>query len=173
VFLWVAHPYIKGFETTYECKNQKFLDHMGSGGKESTFVDDGTGEIFKGEDGQPGPRMMEMTTFWIGLSTNTKRLDFGWETSDFQGLIYAWDSYDKEKMAVSTNFRKREELPDVVFDGKPRPVFEKKKKRKRKAAVVQEPVVVVEAKKVKVDEPRADEPMEEKSAMDIDVGVKT
>jgi poly(A) polymerase Pap1 len=83
------------------------VDHIGSGGKESEYVDDGTSKLPEvGEDGKT-TISMEMTTFYIGLVTSTKKLDFGWEINDFTNLVHQWDSYDVENMALSVNFLRR------------------------------------------------------------------
>jgi hypothetical protein len=71
----------------------------------------------------------------------------------------------------------RDQLPDNVYDGKPRPVFEKKKKRKRKAPVVveetpEEPTVVVDADSegsVKKVKSTSAEPILEEPIVDVEM----
>jgi poly(A) polymerase Pap1 len=110
------------------------VNWVGSGGLVEKYVDDGTPGPEPDADGKT-TLTLEITTFYIGLVCNSKRLDFGWEIQDFEGLIHQWDSYDEEKMWLSLNFTKRNDLPDNVYDGNPRPP-NRKRKKKQKVVIV-------------------------------------
>lgn len=139
--LWLAHPYIKGFEAAMECRNQAEADLVANGGKLPT-VDSDRPELPDGDS----PIVVQMTSFYVGLKTNSKKLDIGWPVNDFTAMVQSWDSYDASAMHISVTYLKRyslwywsvfyvrhysKDLPEELFEGKPRPV--KKKSRKRKS----------------------------------------
>lgn len=98
----LAHPFIKGFDSTIE-------------------TEDNSDE--KEEDSEPKKRTIYQTTFYIGLqiepkpsgSSEPRRLDITWPTREFIMLCKGWDQFEESDMGIAVKYLKSNLLPSEVF----------------------------------------------------------
>jgi poly(A) polymerase len=103
--LEVAHPYIKGYDRTFECatEKQRINAHHGN------FLEfDNLEEQVDTSEKFEVPVKVCTTTFYVGLrvsarnpASNSKReLDFSYPKQEFQKLLESWDLFDLEHMGT-------------------------------------------------------------------------
>lgn len=112
---------------------------------EATTNDNGnaTATVTEGGDDaaateKPVFRTVHTTTFYIGLmiqpraanSTQPRKLDITWPTSEFSKMVKAWDKFDEKCMAIVIQYIKASTLPPDVFEGD-----EPKRKRSKSVRV--------------------------------------
>jgi len=120
----LAHPFIKGFEKCVECNNQTEADNVANG--IPLAAEDTRSALKTGDE----PIAVHMTSLYVGLKINSKKLDIAWPCNDYLAMVRNWDLYDATKMNISLTYLKSKDLPDEVFGDNPRPVKKKSKKRK-------------------------------------------
>lgn len=130
----IAHPFIKTFESTVRCKTQEEADIVAGGGslppdsnetspdKQSNCasaeqpLDSPQNQSSAADTTNPEPQTsdeedttitVELARFYIGLRTNSKKLDIAWPVNDFTALVRSWDSYDASQMNISISYLKR------------------------------------------------------------------
>ncbi|KAJ3042041.1 polynucleotide adenylyltransferase [Rhizophlyctis rosea] len=118
-----VHPYTKGIERVYFCKDQDEADAASRG------------EILPPPAGsEPNEFACHTTTFYIGFEVrkDAKQIRADTASKEFMELVKKWDRYDRTTMGVHVTSIRRLDLPeDVKALATPKP-------KKRKSQVLQE-----------------------------------
>ncbi|RIA95304.1 Poly(A) polymerase pla1 [Glomus cerebriforme] len=138
--LYLAHPFVKGFDKVHHCATEKEANDVSHGiyNLKPTSERSGTDSSKSGnENGSNTIYTTYTTTFYIGLlverravgSTSVHRqLNLSWPISEFTKLVKSWDKYDDKHMEIAVKNVKSTQLPQEVFEeGEQRPMKPRRK----------------------------------------------
>ncbi|KAK8440595.1 polynucleotide adenylyltransferase [Candidozyma auris] len=131
----LAHPYVKTFEATYNCREDQMTQIIdGYGNLKGEKIVEGMKDIL---DGDESSKEVHLTKMYIGLEINEghKKLDIQYPCSEFFSICKGWTEFQEEKNVVQIKNVKLYDLPnDVYVEGEQRPVKAPKRKKANDAS---------------------------------------
>ncbi|QEL61558.1 hypothetical protein CJJ09_003705 [Candidozyma auris] len=131
----LAHPYVKTFEATYNCREDQMTQIIdGYGNLKGEKIVEGMKDVL---DGDESSKEVHLTKMYIGLEINEghKKLDIQYPCSEFFSICKGWTEFQEEKNVVQIKNVKLYDLPnDVYVEGEQRPVKAPKRKKANDAS---------------------------------------